>query len=115
MKIEPRYIAFNGEEFKTQEECKTYESEHIESFLVGLTIEEVRAALKREPDAVGLSDAIEDLGNRIANTRRKSGELRVVRKPKTPPAPTEPQTTVEAPPITVTDPGPPFTSTLMAG
>ena len=74
MKTRMIYVAFDDKPFESAEACKAYEAQHVETRLVGLTIEQVRAALSREdPD---LADAIETVGNRIVRERREAGDLR---------------------------------------
>ncbi len=78
MKTRTIYIAFDDKTFDNAEACKAHEAEHIEGRLVGLTIEQVRAALAREDTE--LSDAIEDIGLRINKARREAGDLKRGRK-----------------------------------
>ena len=82
MKLVP--TAFDGKTFATAEECKAYEAQHVGAQLVGLTIEQVNAAISRED--VELADAIEKVGARIAATRREGGDLRRQRKAPAAPA-----------------------------
>ena len=73
------YEAFDGRQFESEAACTSYEAEHIEMQVVGLTAEQVRAALSRED--VGLADALEKIGMLIRKRRVESGELRrLVRK-----------------------------------
>lgn len=96
MKTITQYQAFDGKMFDAIEQCKAHEDAHVESRLVGLTIEQVRAALARHKDHRDLADAIEAVGSKIANARREAGELRAVRKPKP-----------EAPAVPAAEPAPP--------
>ncbi len=74
MKIIEMFEAFDGTRFDDKTECASYESMNFEGRLVGLTLEQVRAALLRhDPE---LAEAIEEAGNRIAKLRRTSGELK---------------------------------------
>lgn len=74
MRTKTVYVAFDDAEFDTAEACKAHEAAHVETRLVGLTAEQVRAAIEGED--VELSDAIEKIGNRIANRRREAGDYR---------------------------------------
>ena len=66
------FKAVDGEVFDTMAECKAHESKNVENALVGLTIEQIRAAIVREPDALHLSDAIEKVGSSIARVRKRA-------------------------------------------
>lgn len=68
------FEAFDGQRFESADECKAHEAEHVEGRLVGLTIDQVRAALAREDTELG--DAIERVGSRIAQARRDAGDMR---------------------------------------
>ncbi len=72
------FEAFDGQRFDSADACKAHEAKHIESRLVGLTIEQVQAALARED--IELADAFEQIGGRIERARVAAGDLR--RKPK---------------------------------
>ena len=72
------YKAFDGQTFPTAKEARAHEETHAPSRLVGLTLAQVEAAMKREDK--DLADAIEFAGTKIADARRSSGELR--RRPK---------------------------------
>lgn len=74
MKTRTVYDAFDNTVFNSQEECRAYEAQHGEMRLVGLNIDQVRAAISRED--VELADAFEEIGSRIARTRRDAGDLR---------------------------------------
>lgn len=68
------FIAFDGAEFETAGECRNHERDQAPKRLVGLTWEQVHAACNRDdPD---LAEAIEHVGNRIAELRRQSGDLK---------------------------------------
>ena len=83
MKQITQYQAFDGETFATEAECRTHEAGLSHMRLVGLTAEQVEAAIARtDPD---LAKAIEDVGAKIARVRRESGELRRTRKSSEPP------------------------------
>lgn len=74
MKRVELFEAFDGERFPTAEACRAHEAQHVEGRLVGLTLEQIKAASSRED--VELADAIEEIGARIARARRASGEMR---------------------------------------
>jgi hypothetical protein len=82
MKTVTKYEAFDGETFATQEECAAHEASCVQMRLIGLSLEQVEAAIKRE-DAE-LADAIEAVGAKIARARRESGELRRERRKSEP-------------------------------
>ena len=74
MKTRTIYVAFDETPFDSAEACRAYEAQHVEMRLVGLTINQVRAALARED--IEIADVIEELGNRIAKARLEAGDLR---------------------------------------
>lgn len=79
MKIVTKYVAFDGCTFNSEAECRAYEAKLAHVRLVDLKIEQIEAALSgADPD---LADAIEQIGTRIARSRRERGELRHQRKP----------------------------------
>ena len=78
MKAITKFEAFDGEVFPTQEECIAHEASCVQMRLIGLTGDQVEAAIKRED--VDLADAIEAVGAKIARARRESGDLRRIRK-----------------------------------
>jgi hypothetical protein len=80
MRILTKYAAFDGVEFYSEAECKAYEKKLAHHRLVGLTIEQIEAALSGSDS--DLADAIEQIGVRIGNARRERGELRRQRKAK---------------------------------
>ena len=74
------FYAFDDTPFTTQEACEKYEAENFAKRLVGLTEEEVQAALTRtDPD---LAEAFEKAGNTIGKLRREAGEFKRNVKPK---------------------------------
>jgi DNA-binding transcriptional MerR regulator len=75
-------VAFDGTRFFSEEECAAYEAAHWQRQLVGMTLEQVEAALARED--VDRADALEKAGQRIARKRLADGERR--RKAPNPPA-----------------------------
>jgi hypothetical protein len=80
MKIETKYVAFDGFPFQTEAECRAYESKLSHVRLAGMTIEQVEAALNgSDPE---LADAIEQVGTRLARDRRERGDLKRQRAPK---------------------------------
>jgi hypothetical protein len=68
------FVAFDETEYLTREECADYEANIWWRRLVGLTESDITAALAREN--AELADALEKAGQRIAQKRRESGELR---------------------------------------
>ena len=78
MKTITRFEAFDGTAFDDEAECRAYEAARPELALVGLSLEEVTAALNRTDE--GLADAIEAIGARLARDRRSSGSLKRTRK-----------------------------------
>ena len=78
MKTITRFEAFDGTAFDDEAECRAYEAARPELALVGLSLEEVTAALNRTDE--GLADAIEAIGARLARDRRNSGSLKRTRK-----------------------------------
>ena len=72
------YKAFDGKTFPTAKEARAHEEAHGPASLVGLTLQQVEAAMRREDR--DLADAIEFVGTRISEKRRADGELR--RRPK---------------------------------
>lgn len=83
--------AFTGIVFPTQEACLSHEREQVHVRLVGLTLEQVMAAIERRD--LELADAIEVVGTRIANDRREAGEFKRQRKSAAP----EPALAIEGP------------------
>lgn len=83
--------AFTGTVFPTQEACLAHEREQAHVRLVGLTLEQVMAAIERRD--LELADAIEVVGTRIANDRREAGEFKRQRKS----AAQEPALAIEGP------------------
>ena len=78
MKTITHFQAFDGQQFDDEAECRAYEAARPELALVGLSLEEVTAALNRTDEA--LADAIEAIGARLARDRRNSGSLKRTRK-----------------------------------
>lgn len=83
--------AFTGTVFPTQEACLAHEREQAHVRLVGLSLEQVMAAIERRD--LELADAIEVVGTRIANDRREAGEFKRQRKSAAP----EPALAIEGP------------------
>ena len=71
MKTIKRYESDDGLSFDTREECALHE---LLCKLVGLTIEQVKAAMDGRDPALG--DVIEEAGRRRGDTRRGAGQLR---------------------------------------
>jgi hypothetical protein len=82
MKAITKFEAFDGEVFPTQEECLAHEASCVQMRLIGLTGDQIEAAIKREDPE--LANAIEAVGVKIARARRESGELRRARKTSEP-------------------------------
>ena len=74
MKIVQKFQAFDGVEFNSEADCRAYEKRNAHQRLVGLSIDQVEAALSGA-DAE-LADAIEILGAKIARDRRERGEMK---------------------------------------
>ena len=80
MKQITKFVAFDGAEFDSESECRTWETQHAHLRLVGLTIDQVAQAMDRtDPD---LAEAIETVGTAIARLRRESGDLKRERRKK---------------------------------
>jgi hypothetical protein len=88
MKQVTQYESFDGKRFDTEAECKTHEAGLSHMRLVGLTVDQIEAAIARTD--IELADAIEAVGAKIARARRESGDLRRERKGKTQDAPMAP-------------------------
>lgn len=80
MKIVQKFQAFDGVEFNSEADCRAYEKRNAHQRLVGLSIDQVEAALSGA-DAE-LADAIEILGAKIGRDRREKGDLKRVRGAK---------------------------------
>lgn len=80
MKIETRsiYVAFDGAEFPTEHACLAHEREHAGGRLVGLSSEQIAAALTGADR--DLAQAIEDAAHRIRKGRYERGELKRQRR-----------------------------------
>lgn len=87
MKQVTRWEAFDGVPFPTESECRAYEKKCAHIRLVGLSIEQVEAALSRAD--LELADAIEVVGSRISRARLDAGERKYGRR-DAPPDPTPP-------------------------
>lgn len=74
------YVSFDNKEFDTAADCRHYERESSPARLVGLTEEQVEAALDRT-DAE-LAEAIEECGKRITAKRLADGDRKRNRKAK---------------------------------
>ncbi|GGC90697.1 hypothetical protein [Chelatococcus reniformis] len=73
-----KYRAFDGRDFDSADECRAHERANSSGALVGLTLEQVEAAIVRT-DA-SLADAIEEVAKRITRARLDAGERR--RRPR---------------------------------
>lgn len=78
MKIVTMYQACDGQSFETEAHCRAHEAKMAHLRLVGLTADDVQAAIAR--DNVELADAIEAVGTTIARARRAGGDLRRQRR-----------------------------------
>jgi hypothetical protein len=76
MKTETRevFIAFDGQQFATAGECRQHERDNAHTLLIGLTFEQISAALARVD--LDLAEAIERVGSQIAAARRAAGDMR---------------------------------------
>ena len=68
-----RWITFDGRDFGTEAEAKAHEEDHFQVALVGLTAEQVAAAVAWAPEARAISDALERAGGLVARTRLAAG------------------------------------------
>lgn len=75
------FAAFDNTTFENEQACMEYERANFDRHLVGLTHDQVKAAISRED--VSLANSIEWAGSVIAKARRDAGELR--RKPNSKP------------------------------
>lgn len=82
MKLETRnvYIAYDGKEFPTEAQCLAHEREHAGGRLVGLTAEQIAAALAGEDRDI--AQAIEDAAHKIRKRRYEAGDLKRQRRAK---------------------------------
>lgn len=64
--------AFDGSTFLTFEEAKSHEDTNFSALLVGLTAEQIGAALDRKPEAIHIADALEKAGSIIGRARREA-------------------------------------------
>lgn len=74
------YRTRDGQRFDSETEAKAYERENFAAMLVGLTPEQLAAALSREDR--DLADALERAGDAVKKVRLDDGELRRKRSPK---------------------------------
>lgn len=81
--------SFDGVDHPTEEACAKHEAEAWPLRFVGLSVEEVNAALERRD--TDLADAFEKAGNQIRALRYEAGELRrAPNRRQADEAPTEP-------------------------
>ena len=64
------YEAFDGEMFDSEAKCAAYEKDNVWKQLVGLTEDQVSAALQLHPAVARISEALVTVGYRIANMNR---------------------------------------------
>ena len=91
MKTVTRFTADDGETFDTAEACKAHEAEAVTKKLVGLTLEQIVAAIDRKD--IPLATALEEIGARCNRARLAAGEVRrktVRPETQTPPPPLPP-------------------------
>ena len=76
MKIEnrPVFVAYDGKEFKTKEECAKYERHSTTGPLVGLRSDAIERAIAGELPK--LADAIERVASLIIRARHQRGEFK---------------------------------------
>lgn len=80
MKTATKYIADDGKEFDTAEECKAYEEKEELKSLCGLTVHEILNTLSgSKPE---LAAAFERIGRQCAANRIASGGAKRARKGK---------------------------------
>lgn len=75
-----KYLSFDGIEFPTKEECLKHEADNFAARLVGLTAEQVAAALTREN--IEIADALESAGKIVTKLRIDAGDLKRSRSTK---------------------------------
>lgn len=100
--VTEQWVAFDGVPFPigaagedaAETACRAYERRLAHMRLVGLTIEQVEAALSRaDPE---LADAFEVIGSRIARARLAAGEQKYERKPNAKEAPLDPPASADS-------------------
>lgn len=64
------YEAFDGEMFDSEAKCAAYEKENVWRQIIGLTEDQVSAALQLHPAVTRISEALVTVGYRIANMNR---------------------------------------------
>jgi hypothetical protein len=70
------YKTFDGLTFLTFVEAKDHEDRNFSTLLVGLTADQIAAALDRKPKAIHIADALEKAGSIIGRARREAGQFR---------------------------------------
>ena len=78
MKRAMQYVADDGEQFGTADECKQHDRHNKLMLLVNLIEDEIKAAI--DGTDLKLAEAIEFAGNLVAENRRASGRLKRKRK-----------------------------------
>lgn len=78
MREQTIFVAMDGTRFDSAAECRAHDREHAHLALVGLTIEQVNAALDRSNPEI--ADAIETVAYRISQVRKDAGEFKRRRK-----------------------------------
>lgn len=83
MKTVTLFETVDGKQFATEPEARAHERESAPMLLVGLTFEQVQAAIMRKD--VPLADAIEQVAGVINKTRYAAGDKRFTRGGKAAP------------------------------
>lgn len=81
------YVAFDGREFLTPEECKKHDAECGHLMLVALSAEEITDVmsvdwLNKDDPRRPLADALEHIGIALSRARVAAGDKKRERKPK---------------------------------
>ena len=76
--MQPVFLAFDGTPFLTEKDCVAYEDGHWHKQLVGMTLEQVIAALERND--IDRANAFERAARKIAKLRVEAGDR--LRAPK---------------------------------
>lgn len=93
------YEAWDGEVFDSEAKCVAHERANVWRRLVGLTAEQVQAAMAYEtPEGRELGDVFATIGSRMYDARRRfrAAQPETPPEPPTPPAPPEQKTMTAA-------------------
>lgn len=74
MEIKQKYLSFDGQEFDSKEDCLSHERRFAHLRLIGLTSDQIIAAINGEVSEI--SEAIEIVGSRLARARLTNGGKR---------------------------------------